>query len=172
MPPKIDAPEDRHVLSLLVDNEAGTLGRVAGLFSGRGYNIHSLTVAEVDPDKNVSRITITTYAPKHVIEHIITLLEKLVPVHKVKDLTTEGPYVERGLVLIKVKANSQKRDEILRVADTFGAEEVDSTSDSFVFELNDIPAKLNEFIDVIRPYGIIELSRTGITAISRGNKPF
>lgn len=164
--------EERHVLALIVDNEAGVLGRVVGLFSGRGYNIHSLTVSEVDKEKKLSRITITTSAPPIVIAHIVTLLERIVPVHKVRDLTVNGPFVERALVLIKVKAIGKKRAEVVHIADNFDATEVDSTDNSFVFELADIPGKLNEFIELMRPYGIIEFSRTGITAISRGSEGF
>lgn len=160
--------ENRHVLALLVDNEAGLLGRVVGLFSGRGYNIQSLTVAEVDKKRKLSRITVTTLAPEHVIKHIITLLERLVPVHQVRDLTTDGPFVQRGLLLIKVKAKGDKREEILHLADNFGALEVDTTDSSFMFELSDIPSKLAEFEEAMSPYGIIESARTGITALARG----
>ena len=168
----IEKNEERHVLALIVDNEAGVLGRVVGLFSGRGYNIHSLTVSEVDKAKKLSRITISTSAPPAVIAHIVTLLERIVPVHKVRDLTAEGAFVERALVLIKVKAASEKRAEILHLADGFGAMEVDSTDKSFVFELADIPGKLDEFIESMKPYGIIEYSRTGVTALARGAEGF
>lgn len=164
--------EERHVLALTVDNEAGVLGRVVGLFSGRGYNIHSLTVSEVDKARKLSRITVSTSAPPHVIAHIVTLLERIVPVHKVRDLTVEGPFVERALVLVKVKASGEKRAEILHLADSFGAREVDSTDKSFVFELSDIPGKLNEFIETMNHYGIIEYSRTGVTALARGSEGF
>lgn len=167
-----DTNEEKHVLALIVDNEAGVLGRVVGLFSGRGYNIHSLTVSEVDPARKLSRITVTTSAPPATIAHIVTLLERLIPVHKVRDLTTEGPFVERALVLIKVKAVAAKRAEILHLADSFDAHEVDSTDKSFVFELADLPGKLNEFIELMKPYGIIEYSRTGITALARGCEGF
>ena len=168
----IETKEERHVLALTVDNEAGVLGRVVGLFSGRGYNIHSLTVSEVDKAKKLSRITISTSAPPAVIAHIVTLLERIVPVHKVRDLTAEGPFVERALVLIKVKAVTEKRAEILHLADNFDATEVDSTDKSFVFELSDIPGKLDEFIEIMKPYGIIEYSRTGVTALARGSEGF
>jgi len=172
MPKKITAQPERHVLSLLVDNEAGTLGRVTGLFSGRGYNIHSLTVAEIEDEEHLSRITITTFALQQKIDHIITLLEKLIPVHKVVNLTQEKPFVERGLILIKIKAVKDKRNEIIHITDSFGAAEVDTTDSSFVFELTDIPTKLDEFIEVLKPFGIIELVRTGITAIARGPEGF
>lgn len=168
----IEKTEERHVLALIVDNEAGVLGRVVGLFSGRGYNIHSLTVSEVDKAKKLSRITISTSAPPAVIAHIVTLLERIVPVHKVRDLTAEGPFVERALVLIKVKAAAEKRLEILHLADGFNAREVDATDKSFVFELADMPGKLDEFIAIMTPYGIIEYSRTGVTALARGGEEF
>ncbi len=168
----IEQNEERHVLALTVDNEAGVLGRVVGLFSGRGYNIHSLTVSEINKERKLSRITISTSAPPAVIAHIVTLLERIVPVHKVRDLTTEGSFVERALVLVKVKAVSEKRTEILHLADNFDAHEVDSTDKSFVFELADIPGKLDEFIELMKPYGIIEFSRTGITALARGGEGF
>ena len=164
--------EEKHILSVLVDNEAGVLGRVVGLFSGRGYNIHSLTVSEVDAEKQLSRITIKTSSPPHVIEHIVTLIEKIVPVHKVVDLTAQGPFVERGLALVKVKAVGDKRAEILHLADSFDAKEIDSTDKSFVFEMSDIATKLDEFIAVMGNYGIIEYSRTGTTAIARGADGF
>ncbi len=167
-----DMTQERHVLALIVDNEAGVLGRVVGLFSGRGYNIHSLTVSEIDTVKKLSRITIATSAPPHVVAHIVTLLEKLIPVHKVQDLTIQGAHVEKGLTLLKVKAAGNKRMEILHLADSFGAKEVDSTDKSFVFQLTDIPTKLDEFIESMKPYDIIEYARTGITAIARGGEEF
>ncbi len=169
---KKDKTELRHVLSLLLDNEAGALGRVVGLFSSRGYNIHSLTVSEVDDERNLSRITIVTAAPLHVIEHIVTLLERLVPVHKVRDLTTEGAHVEKSLLLVKVKAVGANRQELLHLADQYEAKQVDITDSSFIFELTDITTKLDEFIEVINPYGIIEIARTGVTAMGRGHESF
>ena len=168
----ITEQEERHVLSVIVDNEAGVLGRVVGLFSGRGYNIHSLTVSEIDKEKGLSRITIATSAPVHIIEHIVTLIERIVPVHKVRDLTAEGPYVEKGLALIKVKAEGSNRAEILHLADNFGAKEVDNTPKSFVFQVTDLSSKLDEFLELMKPYGVIEYARTGITAIARGSEGF
>lgn len=170
--PHNDTKNEKHVLSLIVDNEAGVLGRVVGLFSGRGYNIHSLTVSEIDNESHLSRITITTEAPPNVIKHIVNLLERLVPVHKVRDLTEEGAHVAKGLILVKVKAENDKRQEIIHLADEYGAKQVDITDTTFVLQLTDIPSKLDEFFDVIRPYGIIELARTGITAIARGSEGF
>lgn len=159
---------ERHVLTVMVDNEAGVLARVVGLFSGRGYNIDSLTVSEIDRENKISRITIATFAPPQVIEHIVNLIERIVPVHKVKDLTAQGAYVEKALALVKVSAEGDKRAEILHLADNFGATEVDSTEKSFAFQITDLPAKLDEFVELLKPYGIIEYSRTGVTAIARG----
>lgn len=165
-----DTNEEKHVLAILLDDEAGALGRVVGLFSGRGYNISSLTVSKVDSEKKLSRITITTSAPEHVIKHIVNLLERVVPVHKVKDLTSQGMFIQRGLALIKVKAVGSARQEIIHLADDFDAKEVDATSTSFVFQLADIPSKINEFIEIMQPYGILEIARTGITALGRGEE--
>lgn len=167
-----DTNEETHVLALTIDNESGALARVVGLFSGRGYNIDSLTVSEVDHEANLSRMTITTSAPPHVIKHIVNLLDRLIPVHKVRDLTAEGPYVRRGLLLIKVTAKGEKRPEIMHLADEYDAKEVDTTDSTFVFQLADIPSKLDEFIELMKPYGIIESSRTGITALARGSEAF
>jgi acetolactate synthase I/III small subunit len=169
---KKDTHEERHVLSLVLDNEVGALGRVVGLFSSRGYNIHSLTVSEINHAEHLSRITIVTAAPLHVIEHILTLVERLVPVHKVRDLTTEGPCVEKGLVLVKVSAKENKRAELLHLADQWEAVQVDATDTSFIFQLTDISSKLDEFVDILKPYGIIEVVRTGVTAMSRGAEGF
>lgn len=164
-----ETKEEKHVLAILLDNEAGALGRVVGLFSGRGYNISSLTVSNVDSKKNLSRITVTTSAPEHVIKHIVNLLERLIPVHKVIDLTANGEFIQRGLLLIKVQAIGNARQEIIHLADEFSAKEVDTTATSFVFQLSDIPSKIDEFIEIMKTYGILEIARTGITALSRGN---
>lgn len=167
-----DIKEERHVLTMVVDNEAGVLGRVVGLFSGRGYNIHSLTVSEIDHEKHLSRITVTTSAPATLIKHIITLLERIIPVHKVKDLSMDGNYIEKGLVLVKVAAKNEARAEILHLADSYGAKEVAATDKSFVFQLSDIPSKLDEFIKIMNSYGVIEVARTGITAMSTNSEGF
>ena len=164
--------DERHVLAVTVDNEAGVLARIVGLFSGRGYNIDSLTVSEIDRENHISRMTIATTAPSHVIEHIVTLIERIVPVHKVRDLTAEGAYVEKALALVKVQAKDKKRSEILHLASSFDAKEVDSTDKSFVFQITDLPSKLDEFIQLMKPYGIIEYSRTGVTAVARGSEEF
>ncbi|NQV80627.1 MAG: acetolactate synthase small subunit [Alphaproteobacteria bacterium] len=158
----------RHTIAVLVDNEAGVLARVIGLFSGRGYNIESLTVAETDPSNYRSRITIVTSGTPMVIEQIKAQLGRLVPVHKVRDLTTEGALVERELALIKVAGKGEPRVESLRIADIFRARVVDSTNDSFVFELTGSSEKLNAFVELMKPLGLVDVSRTGIVAISRG----
>ncbi|WP_374764875.1 acetolactate synthase small subunit [Yunchengibacter salinarum] len=160
----------RHTISLLVDNEAGVLARVIGLFSGRGYNIESLTVAEVDQDDYVSRITIVTSGTRMVIEQIKAQLDRLVPVHRVSDLTTEGPAVSRDLALVKVSGTGEKRVEALRLADAFRASVVDSTVNSFVFELTGSADKLDAFIDLMRDLGLVEVARTGAAALSRGDR--
>lgn len=158
----------RHTLSVLVDNEAGVLARVIGLFSGRGYNIESLTVAEVDPKEQLSRITVVTTGTAMVIEQIKAQLGRLVPIHKVSDLTLDGPSVERELALVKVAGTGEKRVESLRIADVFRARAVDSTNESFVFEIVGSTDKIDAFIKLMEPLGLIEVSRTGVVAIARG----
>lgn len=168
--PNIEQIKKRHTLAVLVDNEFGVLARVIGLFSGRGYNIESLTVAEVDAEKNLSRITICTSGTDMVVEQIKRLLERQVPVHKVHDLTVEGAHVERELALVKVKGKGDERVEALRVADIFRARAVDSTPESFVFEITGTSEKVDAFIALMRPVGLIEISRTGVAAMSRGGE--
>ncbi len=160
--------ENKHTISVLVDNEAGVLARVIGLFSGRGYNIESLTVAVVDPKQALSRITIVTSGTPMIIEQIKAQLDRLVPVHKVSDLTLDGPRVERELALVKVRGLGEKRVESLRIADIFRAHVVDSTQESFVFEIVGSTEKLDAFIDLMAPLGLAEVSRTGVVAIARG----
>lgn len=166
--PTVTDVKRRHTLAVLVDNEFGVLARVIGLFSGRGYNIESLTVAEVEHGSKHSRITIVTSGTEMVIEQIKKLLERMVPVHKVHDLTVEGEHVERELALVKVVGDKDKRTEALRIADVFRAKAVDSTPESFVFELTGESAKLDEFIEMMKPIGLVEVCRTGIAAMSRG----
>ena len=166
-----DASE-RHTIAVLVDNEPGVLARVIGLFSGRGYNIESLTVAETDPAKNLSRITVVTSGTPMIIEQIKAQLSRLVPVHKVHDLTDEGPSVEREMALIKVAGKGDARIESLRLADIFRARVVDSTTESFVFEMTGSSEKLNAFIALMEPLGLVEVSRTGTVAIARGPGQF
>ena len=158
-----------HTLSILVDNEAGVLARVIGLFSGRGYNIESLTVGEVDHQGHLSRITIVTHGDDAVIEQIKAQLERMVPVHRVNDLTVEGPAVERELALVKVAGKGSDRVEALRIADIFRAKVVDSTLESFVFEISGTPEKIDAFADLVRPLKLVQLARTGVVGIARGS---
>jgi acetolactate synthase I/III small subunit len=160
--------EERHTISVLVDNEPGVLARVIGLFSGRGYNIESLTVAETDPEHHVSRITIVTTGTPMIIEQIKAQLGRLVPVHTVLDLTLEGEAVEREMALVKVHGTGERRVEALRIADIFRARVVDSSSESFVFEISGKASKLEAFIKLMRPLGLVEQARTGVAAIGRG----
>ena len=157
-----------HTISVLVDNEAGVLARVIGLFSGRGYNIDSLTVAEVDDGAHKSRITVVTTGTPMVIEQIKAQLGRLVPVHRVVDLTVETDSVERELALIKVSGKGEARVEALRMSEAFRARVVDATPDSYVFELTGRTEKIDAFIGLMRPLGLKEVSRTGVAAIARG----
>jgi acetolactate synthase-1/3 small subunit len=157
-------------ISVLVDNEAGVLARVIGLFSGRGYNIDSLTVAPVDADLSRSRITVVTRGTDLVIEQIKAQLGRLVPIHKIADLSADGPHVARELGLIKVIARGEPRVEALRIADAFRAKIVDTTIESFVFELTGASEKIDAFIDLMRPLGTTEISRSGVAAIARGTR--
>lgn len=158
----------RHTISVLVDNEPGVLARVIGLFSGRGYNIESLTVAEIDASENLSRITVVTSGTPMIIEQIKVQLDRLVPVHKVKDLTLAGPFIEREMALVKVVATGEKRVESLRIGDVFKARVVDATISSFVFELTGTAEDLDRFIDLMQQLGEVDISRTGAAALSRG----
>ena len=166
----MDDSTERRTLSVLVRERAGVLARVIGLFSGRGYNIESLTVAEVERGKRLSRINLVTLGSPMVIEQIKAQLDRLVPIHKVSDLGSEGPYIERELALIKVVATGEKRVESLRIADIFRAHVVDSEIDSFVFELTGKGGKIDAFIRLMTPLGLTEISRTGVVAISRGKE--
>jgi len=157
-----------HTVSILVDNEPGVLARVIGLFSGRGYNIESLTVAETEKRENLSRITVVTSGTPMIIEQIKAQLSRLVPVRSVRDLTEEGPHIARELALIKVAGTGDKRIESLRLADIFRARVVDSTTESFVFEMTGSTEKLNAFIALMEPLGLVDVSRTGVVAIGRG----
>lgn len=159
---------ETHTLAVLVENEPGVLARVIGLFSGRGYNIDSLTVAEVDHTGHRSRITVVTRGTPSVIEQIKAQLGRLVPVHEVHDLTVEGPSVERELALFKVAGTGEKRIEALRLAEIFRANVVDSTLQSFVFEMTGTPAKIDAFAELMRPLGLADVARTGVAALARG----
>ena len=159
---------ETHTLAVLVDNESGVLARVIGLFSGRGYNIDSLTVAEVDHTGHRSRITVVTTGTPRVIEQIKAQLARMVPVHEVHDLTVEGPAVQRELALFKVAGKGDARIEALRLAEIFRANVVDSTLASFVFEMTGTPEKIDAFAELMRPLGLREIARTGVAALSRG----
>ena len=159
---------ESRTLCVLVDNEPGVLARVIGLFSGRGYNIDSLTVSETEHEKHLSRITIVTRGTPMVIEQIKNQLERLVPVHRVIDLTRAGPALLRELAMVKVRGKGEQRMEALRLADAFRARVIDATNESFVFEITGASDKIESFINLMLPLGLVEVSRTGVVAISRG----
>ncbi|WP_170468510.1 acetolactate synthase small subunit [Ruegeria arenilitoris] len=167
--PTFSDVQEQHTIAVLVENEPGVLARVIGLFSGRGYNIESLTVAEVDHTGHLSRITIVTTGTPQVIEQIKAQLGRIVTVHEVHDLTVEGPSVERELAIIKVVGEGDKRVEALRLADIFRASVVDSTLNSFIFEITGAPDKIDAFADLMRPLGLVEVARTGVAALLRGD---
>ena len=166
--PAQDGATQSATISVLVDNESGVLARVIGLFSGRGYNIDSLTVAAVADGGALSRINVVTSGTEMVIDQIKAQLDRLVPVHRVADLTKQGPHVAREMALVKVVAGGEHRSESLRIADSFRARVIDATTESFVFELTGATEKLDAFIALMRPIGLAEVSRTGIAAIARG----
>ena len=160
-----------HTLSVLVDNEPGVLARVVGLFSARSFNIESLTVAEVAHENHLSRITIVTSGTQEVVEQVRHQLERLVPVHSVTDLTLTVRAIERELAMVKVRGKGDARVEALQLAEAFRAKVIDATTESFIFELTGAPRKIDDFVDLMRPIGLVEVSRTGIAAISRGPEP-
>ena len=162
---------ERHVLNVIVDNEPGILAKITGMFTARGYNIDSLTVADISEDHAISRITIVTRGPEPVIDQIRAQLERLVPVHKVIDLTESGGHVERELALIKVAGKGDNRVEALRIAELFRAKGVDTTTSSFVFELTGSPEKIDSFIALMRELGLVEVGRSGIVGMVRGPEP-
>jgi len=159
---------ESRTLCVLVDNEPGVLARVIGLFAGRGYNIDSLTVSETEHEKHLSRITIVTRGTPMVIEQIKNQLDRLVPIHRVVDMTLAGPSIQRELAMVKVRGTGEPRVEALRLADAFRARVIDATTESFVFEITGNTDKINQFIDLMRPLGLVEVSRTGVAAIGRG----
>jgi acetolactate synthase-1/3 small subunit len=165
-----DENAERHTLAVIVDNEPGILARIAGLFTARGYNIESLTVSEITSDKSVSRITIVTSASAATLEQIVAQLDRLVPVHKVRDLTAEGEHVERELALVKVAGTGDHRIEALRLADVYRARVVDATISSFVFEVTGTTDKIDKFVELMGEVGLLEVARTGIVAIARGKE--
>jgi len=166
--PQARSSAESHTLSVLVDNEPGVLARVVGLFSGRGFSIESLTVAEVAHETHLSRITIVTSGTPEYIEQIRHQLERLVPVHSVTDLTLAVRAIERELAMVKVRGKGEHRVEALRLAEAFRAKVIDATTESFVFELTGAPRKIDDFVELMRGIGLVEVSRTGVAAISRG----
>ena len=163
-------PIETHTLSVLVQNEPGVLARVIGLFSGRGYNIESLTVSETEHEKHLSRITIVTRGTPMVLEQIKNQLDRLVPVHRVIDLTAGSPAIQRELAMVKVAGKGEQRMEALRLADAFRARVIDATTESFVFEITGASDKIESFINLMLPIGLVEVSRTGVVAIGRGRE--
>ena len=163
-------PTEAHTLSVLVQNEPGVLARVIGLFSGRGYNIESLTVSETESQKHLSRITIVTTGTPMVIEQIKHQLDRMVPVYRVVDMTLTARSIERELAMVKVRGSGEHRVETLRLADAFRARVIDATVESFVFELTGKPDKIDQFVLLMAPLGLAEVSRTGICAIARGSE--
>ena len=160
----------KHTVSVLVDNEPGVLARVIGLISGRGYNIDSLTVAEVDAEKHISRITIVAPGTEETVNKMISQLERILPVKKAVNVTYEKQGIEREMALVKIVSTGEKRVESMRLSDVFRAKIIDTTHDSFVFELNGSPRKIDAFIDLMKPLGLSEVSRTGVVAIARGTE--
>jgi acetolactate synthase-1/3 small subunit len=160
--------QESHTLSVLVDNEPGVLARVIGLFSGRGYNIESLTVSETEHAKHLSLITVVTTGTPMVIEQIKNQLDRLVPVHRVVDMTLSGRSIERELAMVKVRGKGEQRVEAQRLAGAAGARVIDETAESFVFELTGNSSEIERFIAQMLPLGLVEVSRTGIAAIARG----
>jgi acetolactate synthase-1/3 small subunit len=158
---------EAHTLSVIVDNEPGVLARVIGLFSGRGYNIDSLTVSETEHEKHLSRITIVTRGTPMVIEQIKNQLDRLVPIHRVVDVTA-GPAIQRELAMVKVRGTGEPRVEALRLADAFRARVIDAGTESFIFEITGASEKIEQFIALMLPLGLVEVSRTGVVAIGRG----
>ncbi len=160
---------ETRTLSVIVDNEPGVLARVIGLFSGRGYNIDSLTVSETEHEKHLSRITIVTRGTPMVIEQIKNQLDRLVPIHRVVDMTTLSvPSIQRELAMVKVRGTGEPRVEALRLADAFRARVIDAGTESFTFEITGATEKIEQFIALMLPLGLVEVSRTGVVAIARG----
>jgi acetolactate synthase-1/3 small subunit len=168
MPPRVEQPIEKRTFAVLVDNEPGVLARVVGLFAARGYNIESLTVAETDPKRHISRITIVTDGTALILEQIRAQLERTVSVREVHDVTRDPQGIERELALVKVNGAGADRIEALRIADIFRARVIDTTHESFVFEVTGAPSKIDKFIGLMTPLGLVELSRTGVLSITRG----
>ncbi len=166
--PTLVEPVARHTLAVVVDNEPGVLARIAGLFSGRGYNIESLTVSETEHEKHLSRVTIVTTGTNAILEQIKNQLQRLIPVHRVVDLTVQGNAIERELVLVKVQGKGESRVEAMRLASAFGARTVDATLSSFVYELTGTTEEVERFLNLMVAVGLVEVSRTGVAAMGRG----
>ena len=162
---------EKRTLAAIVDNEPGVLARVVGLFSARGYNIESLTVAEVDRGHQMSRITIVTSGTKHILEQIQAQLLRLVPVARVIDITSSPAGIERELALVKVAGKGEKRVEALRISEIFRANVIDTTNESFVFEITGASTKIDQFAELMEPLGLVEMSRTGVLSLQRGAEP-
>jgi len=169
MTPSVEGIEQR-TLACIVDNEPGVLARVVGLFSARGYNIESLTVAEIDRNAHQSRITIVTSGTNHVLEQIEQQLLRLVPVAKVIDVTNSSGGIERELALVKVAGKGDARVESLRISEIFRARVIDTTNESFIFEVTGASQKIDQFVELMRPLGLVEVSRTGVLSIQRGKE--
>ncbi|MDD7910369.1 MULTISPECIES: acetolactate synthase small subunit [Pseudovibrio] len=171
---EVSDTQETHTLSVIVDNEPGVLARVIGLFSGRGYNIDSLSVSETEHERHLSRVTIVTTGTPQIIEQIRHQLDRLVPVHRVRDLTVaarrfkQDKPLERELALVKVTGSGEKRLEALRLSEAFKATVIDATTEHFVFEITGRSSKIEQFIDIMRPLGLVEVSRTGVAALNRG----
>jgi len=165
-----EGQKERHTLSVTVDNEAGVLARIAGMFTARGYNIESLTVADITEDEAISRITIVTSGTPEIIDQIHAQLERLVNVHRVTDLTELGPHVERELALVKVVGTGDNRIEALRLAEVYRAHVIDATTSSFVFEVTGGSDKIDKFLELMREIGLVEVARTGVAAMARGKE--
>ena len=168
MPPRLNESTEKRTFAVLVDNEPGVLARVVGLFSARGYNIESLTVAETDAKAHVSRITIVTSGTALILEQIRAQLDRMVSVRDVQDVTLDPQGIERELALMKVRGRGEQRAEALRLADIFRAKVIDTSHESFVFELTGAPGKIDKFVDLMAPLGLVEMSRTGVLSLTRG----
>jgi acetolactate synthase-1/3 small subunit len=168
MPPRVTETSEKRTFAVLVNNEPGVLARVVGLFSARGYNIESLTVAETDEVTHASRITIVTSGTPLILEQIRAQLDRMVSIRKVQDVSSDPLGIERELALLKVRGSGEQRAEALRLADIFRAKVVDTTHESFVFELTGASSKIDKFMGLMQPLGLVEMSRTGVLSLTRG----
>jgi acetolactate synthase-1/3 small subunit len=168
MPPRVNEATEKRTFAVLVDNEPGVLARVVGLFSARGYNIESLTVAETDVANRASRITIVTSGTPLILEQIRAQLDRMVSIRQVQDVSSDPLGIERELALLKVRGTGDQRAEALRLADIFRAKVIDTTHESFVFELTGASTKIDKFMGLMQPLGLVEMSRTGVLSLNRG----